>query len=380
MKAHFNARARCGGFLLSLSLAIAAAGCTKQQAAAPPQRPVPVAVTTARIQDVPVQVRAIGNVEAFSTVSIKAQVSGPVIGVHFTEGQDVNKGDLLFSIDPRPFQVALEQAQAALARDTALLDNAKAQEDRYAKLLREGVIAQEQYDQFRTNYQAYQAAVAADQALIENAKLNLTYCTIRSPIDGRTGSLAVHAGNLVKANDVPVLVVIAQVNPIYVSFSVPQQYLAEINALRSPAFGAINTRMASAPLRVEAFIEGDPVGEEGVLTFVDNTVDVSTGTIRLKAKFENRACRLWPGQFVNAVLTLGMQRGAVVVPSEAVQEGQRGNYVFVIKPDMTAEVRPVTVGRALAHDTVIAKGLAAGEQVVTDGQIRLVTGAKVELK
>lgn len=352
-----------------LFLALVAAGCSKQQAAAPPQRPVPVAVATARTADVPVQVRAIGNVEAFSTVSIKAQVSGPVIGVHFTEGQDVKKGDLLFTIDPRPFQVALEQARAALAKDTALLENAKAQEDRYAKLLREGVIAQEQYDQFRTNYQTYQAAVAADQALIENAKLNLAYCTIHSPIDGRTGSLAVHVGNLVKANDVPILVVITQVNPIYVSFSVPQQYLGEIKA-----------RMTAGMLRVEAFIEGDPVAESGVLTFVDNTVDASTGTIRLKAKFENRARRLWPGLFVNAVLTLGMERAAVVVPSEAVQEGQHGTYVFVVKPDMTAEVRRVTVGRNLAHDTVISKGLAAGEQVVTDGQIRLVTGTKVEFK
>jgi len=168
---------------------------------------------------------------------------------------------------------------------------------------------------------------------------------------------------------VPILVVINQVNPIYVSFSVPQQHLTEIKA-----------RMSSAPLRVEAFIEGDSRAEEGVLTFVDNMVDASTGTIRLKAKFENRARRLWPGLFVNAVLTLGMERGAVVVPSEAVQEGQRGSYVFVIKPDMTAEVRPVTVSRSLAHDTVIAKGLAAGEQVVTDGQTRLVTGTKVEFK
>jgi len=367
-----RSRTILAGFLFLSLVALVTAGCSKQQAAAPPQRPVPVAVATARLQDVPVQVRAIGNVEAFSTVSIKAQVSGPVMSVHFTEGQDVNKGDLLFSIDPRPFQVALEQAQAALAKDTALLENAKAQEDRYAKLLREGVIAQEQYDQFRTNYQAYQAAVEADKAAIDNAKLNLGYCTIRSPIDGRTGSLAVHVGNLVKANDVPILVVINQVSPIYVSFSVPQQSLAEIKA-----------HMAAAPLRAEAFMEGPEASgraEEGVLTFVDNTVDSSTGTIRLKAKFENRARRLWPGLFVNAVLTLGMERGAVVVPSEAVQEGQRGSYVFVIKPDMTAEVRLVTVSRALAHDTVIAKGLAAGEQVVTDGQIRLVTGTKVEFK
>lgn len=366
MKTHYLTST---GLAILLTLGALSVGCTKQQAAAPEQRAVPVAVATARLQDVPVQVRAIGNVEPYSTVSIKAQVNGPVTAVHFTEGQEVRKGDLLFSIDPRPFQVALEQAQAALAEDTAQLENAKAQEGRYAKLLQEGVIAQEQYDQFRTNYRAYEAALAADQALIENANLNLAYCTIRSPIDGRTGSLAVHAGNLVKANDVPILVVINQVNPIYVSFSVPQQYLAEIK-----------TQMAGRPLRVEAFVENDRRPEEGTLTFVDNAVDPATGTIRLKARFENQAQRLWPGLFVNAVLTLGVEHGAVVVPSEAVQEGQRGSYVFVIKPDSTAEVRPVTVGRTSSRDTVIEKGLTAGEQVVTDGQIRLVTGSKVEPK
>jgi multidrug efflux system membrane fusion protein len=325
-------------------------------------------VAEARAQDVPVQVRAIGNVESFSTVAIKPQVSGPVTAVHFAEGQDVKKGDLLFSIDPRPFQVALEQAQAALAKDTSLLENARAQEDRYKKLLSEGIIAREQYDQFRANYHALEASVAADQALIENAKLNLAYCTIRSPIDGRTGSLAVHVGNLAKANDDPVLVVINQVNPIYVSFAVPQQYLAEIKS-----------RIAANPPRVQAMTEGQPA-EDGVLTFVDNTMDENTGTIRLKAKFENRARRLWPGLFVNAVLTLGTQRGVIVVPAEAVQQSQRGSFVFVVKPDMTAEMRPVTVSRTTAHDAVIASGLTAGEKVVTDGQIRLVSGSKVELK
>ena len=231
------------------------------------------------------------------------------------------------------------------------------------------MIAQEQYDQFRTNYQAYQAAVLADQAAIDSARLNLSYCTIHSPIDGRTGSLQVHAGNLVKANDVPILVVILQVNPIYVTFSVPEQHLAEIKR-----------RMASEKLRVEAWIQGDPQPEEGTLAFVDNSVDPNTGTIRLKGVFPNAARRLWPGLFVNTVLTLSEQKNAVVVPSQAIQEGQRGTYVFVIKADMTAEARPVTVGRTVGSNTVIEKGLAAGETAVTDGQIRLMNGTKVESK
>ena len=344
-------------------------GCSKQQAAPPTSRPVPVVVATAQLRDVPVQVRAIGTVEAYSTVSIKSQVNGPVVAVHFAEGQDVQKGDLLFTIDTRPFQVALDLAQAALAKDKALLENAQAQEDRYAKLLAEGVIAREQYDQFRTSFKAYEAAVAADQAAIDSAKLNLSYCTIRSPIDGRTGSLAVHPGNLVKANDVPILVVIHQVNPIYVSFAVPEQHLAEIKK-----------RMAAGKLRVEAFLPDDPRPEDGALAFVDNAVDPSTGTIRLKAAFVNAGRRLWPGQFVNALLTLSVERGAVVVPSQAIQEGQRGTYVFVVKPDKTAEARPVTLGRAGDHDTVIEKGVAAGESVVIDGQIRLVSGTPVEPK
>ena len=357
-----------GGLLLTLLLG--AVGCARQQAAAPARPAVPVSVAVARQRDVPVQVRAIGIVEPSSTVAIKSQVNGPVMSVAFQEGQDVRKGDLLFKIDPRPFQVALERAQAALARDRAQLENAKAQEQRYAKLLQEGVIARELYDQFRTNLDTLQAAVQADEAAIEGTKLDLSYCTIRSPIDGRTGSLAVHAGNLVKANDVPVLVVIHQVNPIYVSFAVPEQHLAEIKK-----------RMAGGRLNVEAVITGEEARpEEGVLSFVDNSVDSRTGTIKLKATYANQARRLWPGQFVNAVLTLSEQHNAVVVPSQAVQAGQAGTYLFVVRPDKTAEARSVVVGRIYQGDTVIEKGVQAGEQVVTDGQIRLVTGTRVELK
>lgn len=356
-------------WFLAASL-LGAVACSKQQAAAPRPVGVPVSVATAQTRDVPVQVRAIGTVEAYSTVAIKSQVNGQVTSVAFQEGQDVGKGDVLFAIDPRPFQVALQRAEATLARDRAQLENAQAQEQRYAKLLQEGVIARELYDQFRTNLDSLQAAVRADEAVVEGAKLDLAYCTIRSPIDGRTGRLAVHAGNLVKANDNPVLVEILQVNPIYVNFAVPEQHLAEIKK-----------RRASGRLKVDAVITGEEQRpEEGALSFINNAVDPSTGTITLKATFANQARRLWPGQFVNAVLTLSEQRGAVVVPSQAVQAGQAGTYVFVIRSDMTAEARPVAAGRTVQGVTVIEKGVAAGEQVVTDGQIRLATGTKVELK
>lgn len=345
-------------------------GCTEQPAAAPGRVAVPVSVAAARQRNVPVQVQAIGTVEAYATVSVKSQVSGPVTAVSFREGQNVKKGDLLFTIDPRPFQVALQQAEATLARDKAQLEHARAQERRYARLLEEGVIAREQYDTWRTSLESLEAGVRADEAAVEKARLDLSYCSIRAPMDGRTGSLAVHAGNLAKANDEPVLVVIHRVSPIYVHFAVPEQHLAEIKR-----------RMAAEKLKVAALVageEGRP--EEGFLSFVDNAVDASTGTIRLKAMFANGSRRLWPGQFVNTLLTLSEERGAVVVPSRAVQAGQSGAYVFVIKDDLTAEARPVRTGRSHQGDTVIESGLAPGEQVVTEGQIRLVAGSKVEIK
>lgn len=354
--------------LLAAAL-LAVAGCSKQQAAAPAGRAVPVSVAPVRTRDVPIELRAIGTVEAYATVSVKSQVSGQVMQVFFQEGQDVSKGDPLFLIDKRPFEVVLEQAEAAQARDKAQLANAEAQEQRYAKLWEAGVVAREQYDQFRTSLDALRAVVRADEAAIQQARLNLSYCEIRSPIDGRTGRVMVYAGNVVKANEDPVMVVINQVNPIYVNFAIPEQYLGEIRKRRE-----------AGKLEVGAFLQDDPHAETGVLAFVDNSVDASTGTIRLKGAFGNASRRLWPGQFVNAVLKLSEQRGAVVVPSQAVQTGQSGPYVFVVKPDMTAEARPVTLGRTYGGDTVIEKGVAAGETVVTDGQIRLVTGTKVELK
>jgi multidrug efflux system membrane fusion protein len=259
--------------------------------------------------------------------------------------------------------------EANLARDQAQLENANAQADRYSKLFESGIVSKEQYDTFRTNSDALAAAVRADKAEIERAKIDLDYCTIRSPIDGRTGSLLVHSGNIVKSNET-VLVVINQIVPIYVSFTVPEQYLAEIRR-----------HMADGTLGVIATTREDeqrPVA--GTLTFVDNSVDSTTGTIRLKGSFLNQERRLWPGQFVNVALKLSTQPGAIVVPSQAVQTGQSGFYAYVVKSDLSAELRPVVPGSQVGGETVIEKGLQPGESVVTDGQLRLYPGAKVEVK
>ena len=352
-----------------LLLLLGAAGCSTKQAAPGAPPPVPVRVATVAQKTVPVQLRAIGNVEAYSTVSIKAQVSGELTAVHFREGQDVRKGELLFSIDRRPFDVALHEAEARLARDKARAENARMQAARYAQLFEEGVSSREQYDQTRTEAEAAEAAVRADQAAVEKAKLDLQYCSITSPIDGRTGSLMVHPGNLVKANDNPVMVVIHQLNPIYVNFALPEQNLAQVKKF-----------MAAGTLKVEAVFPEDPGRpEQGRLSFVDNAVDHTTGTIHLKATFANQQRRLWPGQFVSVVLTLTAQPNAIVVPAPALQTGQAGQYVYVIKADGTAESRPVVVGRTVEGETIVEKGLQPGETVVTDGQIRLVPGATVKV-
>ena len=330
---------------------------------------VPVNVAPVLQKTVPIEFRAIGNVEAFSTVSVKAQVAGTIEQVYFKEGQDVRKDDLLYTMDSRPYQAALHQLEANLARDQAQLENAIAQSDRYSKLFESGIVSKEQYDTFRTNSDALAAAVRADKAGIEGAKIDLDYCTIRSPIDGRTGSLLVHSGNIVKSNET-VLVVINQIVPIYVSFTVPEQHLGEIKR-----------HMAGGTLAVAATIPNDAQHLiEGTLTFVDNSVDATTGTIRLKGSFPNQERRLWPGQFVNVALKLSTQAGAIVVPSQAVQTGQSGFYAYVVKSDLSAELRPIVPGNQVGGETVIEKGLQPGESVVTDGQLRLYPGAKVEVK
>jgi len=336
----------------------------------PPKLPVPVTAGTVIQKTVPVQIRAIGNVEAYSTISVKSQIEGVLTRVHFKEGQDVNKGDILFTIDPRPYEAALKQAEANLAKDNAQLENAREEMRRYAELVKKGYVAQEQYDQIRTNAATFEATVNADKALVENARLQLKYCYIYSPINGRTGNLIANEGNLIKANADNPMVTINQIQPIYVTFSVPEQYLNEIKKY-----------MADRKLNTEAFVSKEDVRlEQGVLTFIDNAVDMTTGTIKLKGTFANKEKRLWPGQFVNAVLTLTTQPDAVVVPSQAIQTGQSGEYIFVIKSDLTVESRPVVIARSLDGESVIEKGLRPGEKVVTDGQLRLVPGAKVEIK
>lgn len=348
--------------------------CAKKQEPAK-KPPVPVSVGAVTQKNVPLQIKAIGNVEAYSTIQVKSQIGGELLRVHFREGQDVKKGDLLFTIDPRPYEAMIKQAEANLAKDVSQLEYAREETGRYGELVKKGYVAKEQYEQFRTNAAALEATVNADRAVLDNARLQLKYCYIYSPITGRTGYLASNQGNLIKANADSAMVVINQVQPIYVDFSVPEQYLAEIKKY-----------MAAGKLKVSAFIsktddsKKDGGSEEGLLSFVDNTVDPTTGTIKLKGTFENPKKRLWPGQFVDVLLTLTTQPNAVVVPTSAVQTGQSGQYVFVVMKDHTVESRPVVASRAIGDETVIEKGLNAGETVVTDGQLRLVPGAKVEIK
>ena len=330
---------------------------------------VPVTVGSAARRDVPIQVRAIGTVEAYSTVSIKTMLGGQIVKVGFAEGQDVRKGDLLFEIDPAPYEAALKVAEATRARDVALRDNAEREVRRYASLIEQNLVPRQQYDQVVSSAAALEATVRADTAAVENARVQLAYCFIRSPIDGRTGSLLVQQGNIVKANET-ILVTINQVLPIRVSFSVPEQNLLEIRKYK-----------AAGTLRVTAFPQdGNPSPATGDLSFIGNAVDPTTGTIPLKGTFSNADRRLWPGQFANVVLTLTTRTGAVVVPSQAIQTGQQGQYLFVVKPDLTVEMRPVTAGQTIAGETIVEKGVQAGEQVVTDGHLRLVPGVRVEAK
>jgi multidrug efflux system membrane fusion protein len=411
-------------------LVVALAACSRGDAESkqPPKRPpVPVAVAPVERKTMPLQIQAIGTVEAYAVVSVRAQVGGELMRVHIKEGQDVRKGDLLFSIDPRTYEAALANAQATLAkdqgqvqqaravlqrdaarvnqvraallRDQAQLKNAQVSEGRYRDLLKRELIAQEQYDQIRTTAEALTATVRADEAdvtsaeetvradeaavrsaeqivhadaaLVDNARVQVGYTTIRSPIDGRAGSLQLNQGNVVRAsgtND-STLLVINQVQPAYVSFTVPQQQLAQIKRY-----------MAEGALAVDAIASGEPKPARGTVTFIDNAVDQTTGTIRLKATFANTERRLWPGQFVNVAMTLAVEPDALVVPAQALQTGQQGPFVFVVKPDQTVDTRRVVVSRTQGSETILTTGVIAGESVVTDGQPRLVQGAKVEVR
>ena len=331
---------------------------------------MPVLVATAVQKAMPLQLRAVGNVEAYSIVSVKSQVTGVLNKAHFKEGEDVKKGQLLFTIDPRPFEAALKQAEANLARDTAQVKNLREQVRRYAELVEKQYVSREQYDQIKTNADAAEAVVDADRAAVENAKVQLSYCYIYSPVNGRVGGLLVNEGNLVRVNDATPLVIINQINPINVTFAVPEQHLADLKR-----------HMATGRLRADATFQSDEGRpEQGFLAFVDNAVDRATGTIKLKAEFVNGERRLWPGQFVNVSLTLATQGDAVVIPSEAIQVGPEGQQVFVVKEDKRVEMRVVTVGRTLEGQSIIAKGLSAGETVVREGQFLLGPGSRVEIK
>ena len=360
---------------LALSAALAAlalAACSPKNgnpAAARPSLAAPVSVAKAAAKDMPLQVKAIGSVQAYSFVQVKAQVAGPLTGVFFREGQDVKKGDLLFKIDPRPYEIALKQADSILAKDRALLQNAEEEVRRFTDLVGKDYVTKESYDQLRVNADVLKATVQADEASTANARLQLEYCTITSPIDGRTGSLMVYPGNLVRANDTSPLVVIDQMRPIYVVFSVPEQSLP-----------LIRTYQTRGELKAEAFFNDKDAPIPGVLAFIDNTIDVSTGMVLLKAAFPNADQALWPGQFFNMVLTLTVEKNVVVVPSPAVQTGQSGPFVMVVKADRTVESRSVTVVRTVGEESVIGSGLKPGETVVTDGQLRVVPGGRVEIK
>jgi multidrug efflux system membrane fusion protein len=330
---------------------------------------VPVIVAAAEQRTVPIRLTAIGNVEAFQTVSIKARIDGQIMEVKFREGQAVSKGEILFRIDPRPYQATLRQAEANALRDAAARDQARSQAKRYQELLDKNFISKEAYAQIRTNAETAEATANASRAALENARLNLEYCTISSPLDGYVGKVLLQAGNLVKANDVASLVIINQVKPIYVNFAVPEQSLPEVRK-----------HMAAGPMSVDV-VPPDPSAPRvgGTLIFVDNAVDPSTGTIRLRAQFDNVEAALWPGQFVNVSVRLYEQADAITIPSSAVQTGPEGQYVYVVGPDSLADIRKVVVQRADGEITVIASGLAKGERVVTRGQLRLGPKTRVQI-
>jgi membrane fusion protein, multidrug efflux system len=335
--------------------------------ASPPAAPVTAETATAR--DMPTYVRGLGTVQAYNSVSVKSRVDGTIVKVDFTEGQEIKKGDLLFEIDPRPFQAVLAQAQASLARDQAQLANAQRNANRDKPLVGKEFISRQQFDTDNTSATALEATAASDKAAIEAAQLNLDYADIRSPIDGRTGARQVDIGNLVHASDNTALVTITQLKPIFVSFTAPQN---ELDAIRQAQI------KGSVP--AEAWSQGEQREiAKGALTLIDNQIDAATGTIHLKASFDNPDEALWPGEFVDMRLQVDTLKNAVTVPARSIQAGPNGSYLFVIKPDNSVEQRTVTVAETENDLSVVSKGLSAGEQVVVDGQYRLQQGTKVSI-
>ena len=364
---------------LLLGGALAAAGCSGGEAVSTTPPPggrgggaqaVPVATAAVVQKSVPLSVQGIGTVIAASTVTVRAQVTGEMTSVHFIEGDEVEQGQVLVTIDKRPLEAALQQAQAALDRDIAQSANAKSQAVRYQDLLQRGIATREQVDQIVANAAAIEATVGADRAAVDNAKVQLNYATIRAPLTGKTGLLQIHPGNLVRATDTTPIVTINKITPVYVSFAVPEALLPELKRY-----------MAKGKLAVTASVPNDDgPPSRGLINFIDNAVDTTTGQIKVKGTFPNADRKLWPGQFVNVDVTLSSEPNAIVVPTLAVQTGQQGTYVFVIKADQTADLRPVVVERSNGEFSVIKKGLTPGEIVVTDGHLRLVPGSRVNIK
>jgi multidrug efflux system membrane fusion protein len=375
---------RCSFVLVSAALAasMASSACSGGEAVSttPPSgrgggpggaaAAVPVATALVAEKAIPLDMGVIGTAEAYQTVAVRAQITGELTSVNFREGEDVRKGQVLFTLDRRPLEAALQQARANLQRDTAQAANAAAQAQRYDDLAARGIATKEQVDTSHTAAAALDATLAADRAAVDNATVQLQYATISAPIAGRTGALMVHAGNLVRANDQTSLVIINQVSPIFVTFGIPEARLPELKQY-----------MARGTVKVAARAPTDSgASSEGHITFVDNAVDPTTGTIKIKGTFPNEVRHLWPGQFVNVAVTLTTDVHAIVVPTTAVQAGQQGTYVFVVKPDQTVELRAVLVARTADAESIIKQGLKPGETVVTDGQLRLVAGSRVSIK
>lgn len=367
---------------------------SQPQAAAPRRPPASVRTSIVSRKDVPIELRAIGNVEAYSSVAVKSRVAGQLMRVHVRDGQNVRQGQLLFEIDPLPFEAQLRQAEANVARDRAMEKQAEAsitrskaqasqasvQAERYASLAKEGITSREQTEQFRSvaeaaaagvnadlsSLESARAAIKADEARVAEAKLNLGYTKITAPVSGHIGAVMIKEGNLVRESDTTPLVTILQVTPVYVSYAVPERWIEEIR-----------TNMRSRTLAVTAVPEGSERTDTGVLDSIDNSVDSTTGTIRLKAKFPNGNLSLWPGGFANVTMTLRTERSALTVPAQAIQNRQEGPYVWIAKSDMTAELRPVIVSRMQGELAVISSGVQPGEAVITEGHLRVTPGAKL---
>ena len=366
--------------ILAVVLAAAAAACSggeaKQQTPTGGGRgggqnaPVPVTATVAQKKSVPLDVQAIGTVIAASTVAVRAQITGELTSVEFKEGDEVQQGQVMFTLDKRPFEASLQQAEAQLQKDIAQAANARAQAARYQDLAERGIATREQVDQMTTQAAALEATVAADRANVQSARVQLDYATIEAPISGRTGLLQVHKGNLVRANDTTPIVTINRISPVYVTFAIPESMLPQFKHY-----------MAAGSIRVEALPPNDTGRPSlGKIDFIDIAVDPTTGTIKVKGTFPNEDRRLTPGQFVNVSVTLTTDPDVTVIPTSAVQSGQQGTFVYVVKADKTVEMRPVTIARTHGDESLIGSGVTPGETIVTDGQLRLIPGSRVSIK